>query len=102
MKIAIKSASILTVIASATLVIGACGETEIDEGKAEAEIAAGYEEQVPGSEVEGVDCPDEIGNEQGSTAVCVMTLADGSVGDIDVEVLDDEGNIRWDVANPVE
>ncbi len=86
----------------AAVAVGACGETEIDEGKAEEEIAAGYEEQVPGAEVEGVECPDEIGNEEGSTAVCVMTLIDGSSGDIDVEVLDDEGNIRWDVADPAE
>jgi hypothetical protein len=86
--------------AALALALAACGEVEIDPQKAEQKIASGYEEQVPGQTVESVDCPDEIDNEVGTTAVCEMTLTNGSRGEIDVRVLDEDGNIRWDVAEP--
>ena len=84
----------------AGLGLSACGTTTIDSDKAETEISKGYEQQVPGSSVDEVDCPDTIEAEAGVTATCKLTLADGNAGDINLRVLDEDGNIRWDVANP--
>ncbi len=91
----------------ATIAVAGCGDAEIDldsggidSAKAEEEIAAGYEEQVPNQDVESVVCPDEIDPEVGTEATCELTLTNGNTGEIVVKVLDEEGNIRWDVAEP--
>jgi hypothetical protein len=76
--------------------------SKIDVKKVETEITKGYEEQAAGSKVKSVKCPEEISSTKGTKATCVMTLEDGSTGDIDVKVTDDEGGIRWDVADPSE
>lgn len=96
-----KSLPVLVVVAMASLSLAACGGVVIDPQKAEDEITKDYEAQVPGSDVESVTCPDEIESADGTTAVCKMTLTDGTSGDINLEVLDDEGNISWEVADPV-
>ena len=91
---------IIVAAVASSLSLAACGETVIDVDKAESEIAKGYEQQVPGSKVKAVDCPDEIKAVAETKATCKMTLEDGSSGNINLRVLDDKGNIRWDVANP--
>lgn len=73
-----------------------CGPTQIDPAKAEREIARDFERQVEGASVTSVTCPDRIGNEPGTKAVCTMSLSDGRSGKIEVRVRGD-GNLRWDV-----
>ncbi|MFY0406031.1 DUF4333 domain-containing protein [Solicola sp. PLA-1-18] len=81
----------------ALLVLAGCGGTTIDARKAERAIAADYESQVDGAQVTSVRCPDEIDPEPGTRFGCTMRLADGSTGRIGVRVVDDAGNLRWDV-----
>lgn len=76
----------------------ACGEQAVDAAQAEDEIAKDYEAQVPDADVEAVECPGEIDAEPGTTAVCTVTLADGTTGEIEIEVLDDDGRISWILA----
>lgn len=80
--------------------LAACGDLVIDPQKAEDEIAQDYEAQQPDSEVSAVACPEQIDSAVGTKVVCTMTLTDGATGEIDVEVLDEDGNISWQVANP--
>ncbi len=79
--------------------LGGCsfGKT-IDEDKAQTEITKGFEQQVPGAEVKSLKCPDDIKAEKGETGTCDITLADGKKGTINVRVLSDDGDIRWNVA----
>ncbi len=83
---------------SAALLAGcSVGTTTIDPDKAEKEITKGFEQQVPGSEVKSLKCPDDIEAKKGETAKCDITLADGKKGTINVRVLNDDGDIRWNV-----
>jgi len=95
------SASVAGGAAAALLLLTACrgGDegTAIDPAKAERELAEAYESQVEGARVASVDCPAAIDDTIGTRAACTMRLEDGTVGTIDLRVLDDEGHLRWDV-----
>jgi hypothetical protein len=85
---------------SAALLVGcSVGTTTIDSDKAEKEITKGFEQQVPGSEVKSLSCPDDVEAKKGETAECDITLADGKKGTINVRVLNEDGDIRWNVGS---
>ena len=88
---------LLPALAAALLAGCSIGTTTIDSDKAEKKITEGFEQQVPGSEVKSLSCPDDVEAEKGQTATCDITLADGKKGTINVRVLNDDGDIRWDV-----
>lgn len=91
---------LLVPVLSAALLAGcSIGTTTIDSDKAEKEITKGFEQQVPGSEVKSLSCPDDVEAEKGQTAKCDITLADGKKGTINVRVLNDDGDIRWNVGS---
>ena len=85
--------------AASALAFGGCsiGTTTIDSDKAEEEITEGFEQQVKGSEVTKLSCPDDIEAKKDVKASCDISLADGKKGEIDVRVLNGDGDIRWDV-----
>jgi hypothetical protein len=47
--------------------------------------------------VASVDCDDNVPIEAGRVSFCLVTLADGRQGRIQVTQLDDQGNIRWEL-----
>ena len=89
---------LLLLLVPAALLGGCSFGKTIDEDKAQEEITKGFEQQVPGSEVKSLKCPDDIKAEKGQTGTCDITLADGKKGTINVRVLSDDGDIRWNVA----
>ncbi len=90
---------LLPLLLAALLAGCSIGTTTIDSGKAEKEITEGFEQQVPGSEVESLSCPDDVEAKKGETAKCDIALADGKKGTINVRVLNEDGDIRWDVGS---
>lgn len=71
----------------------ACGETTIDQDKAETFISKTVGDQA-GVRVKTVTCPDDVKAKKGDTFTCVVTGKDGTKGDVTVVQRDDEGNVR--------
>ena len=88
---------LLTPVLAAALFAGCSVGSTIDSDKAEEEITKGFEQQVPGSEVKALSCPDDVDAKKGQKATCDIALADGRKGTINVRVLNDDGDIRWNV-----
>jgi hypothetical protein len=82
------------------LVFAGCsvGSSNIDTDKAEKEITKGFEQQVPGKKVKTLECPDEVEAKKGVKTTCDIALASGEKGTINLRVLNDDGDIRWNVA----
>ena len=69
-----------------------CGDTKIDDAKAESFIEKTVAEQV-GARVESVECPTDLTAKKGETFECTVTGDDGSSGRTTVTEKDDEGNV---------
>ena len=91
---------LIVLSALSAVAVGGCsiGSTSIDSDKAEKEITKGFEQQVPGKKVKTLSCPDDVDAEKGTKTTCDIVLASGEKGTINVRVLNDDGDIRWDVA----
>jgi len=70
--------------------------TGIDVDAIESSVAADLGAQVGGEWT--VQCPDDIPLEQGLTANCSATSADGQSTMINVTQTDDQGNVSWETA----
>jgi hypothetical protein len=74
------------------------GSSNIDSDKAEKEITKGFEQQVPGKKVKTLDCPDDVEAKKDVKTTCDIVLASGEKGTINLRVLNEDGDIRWNVA----
>ncbi|WP_372791478.1 DUF4333 domain-containing protein [Paraconexibacter sp.] len=73
------------------------GGKTLNTGEAETQIAAGLTEQLGGDV--SVSCPEDVKVEKGATFECEATdPQSGETATVTVEQKDDEGNIRWEVA----
>lgn len=70
--------------------------TGLDIAKLENSIATDIAAQVGGEWT--VQCPDDIPQEQGLTANCEATSADGQSVMVNVTQTDDQGNVTWETA----
>jgi hypothetical protein len=70
--------------------------TGLDVATLESSIAADIAAQVGGEWT--VECPDDIPLEQGLTANCAATNADGETTMINITQTDDQGNVDWETA----
>ncbi len=93
--------SLLSLPLVTALVLGGCsiGTTNIDSGKAEKEISKGFEQQVPGKKVKSLSCPGDVEAKKGVTARCDIVLRSGEKGTIDLRVMNEDGDIRWNVGS---
>lgn len=82
----------LLVVAVSALAVAGC-ETTIDDEKAEKSIRDSISAEG-GAEIESVECPADQVAKKGGTFTCKITGADGSTGEADVLMADDEGHIR--------
>jgi hypothetical protein len=73
------------------------GDKTIDAGSVEEQIARNVESQG-GDGVESVDCPGGQAAKQGGTFDCIVTMDDGSERTAEVELVDDEGTFRYQLA----
>ena len=88
---------LLLPVLAATAVAGCSFGTTIDSDKAEKEITKGFEQQVPGSKVKTLSCPDDVDAKKDEKATCDIALSDGRKGTINLRVLNEDGDIRWNV-----
>lgn len=85
----------VSLAAAGILLLTGCS-TSIDVDAIESSVAADLAAQVGGEWT--VQCPDDIPLEQGLTANCGATSADGQSTMINVTQTDDQGNITWETA----
>jgi hypothetical protein len=90
------------IVVAAVAMFSACsfeasiGESGLDMDKLEDSIFEGIEEQT-GVELESVDCPDEMDQEEGLNFECKATATDGESVQVRVVQTDDEGNVDWEI-----
>ena len=77
-----------------TVALVACGETVIDSGEIESQIAGDIEEQTGTRDVE-VACPDDIEAKKGDIFECEATAPGGIKQTVEATQVDDDGNIDW-------
>jgi len=80
------------------LAFAGCGD-EIDGNKLESEIAKDADERLS-LVVDGVDCPSPD-VEEGATFTCTVTVK-GQPTELEVTQIDDDGNVRYDLAGLAE
>jgi Domain of unknown function (DUF4333) len=85
--------------ASALLLLTACGATEVDVPALEDDIVKEVKAQAD-TDVEA-QCPDQVDWEAGKSFTCDVEFDDGSTREVDVKMLDDDGQLEWNLA-PVE
>lgn len=68
----------------------------LDTAGLEEEILAGLESEM-GVDLDRAECPDSVEPRQGDVFVCRVHAADGSVGTVEVEQTDDQGNVTWEL-----
>lgn len=83
--------------ASALLVLTAgCGVTEVDVAALEKDIVSGVKEQA---EVDvDASCPEQVDWNTGESFTCDVEFEDGSTREVDVKMVDDDGNVEWSLA----
>ena len=84
-----------TLAASALLLLTACGVSEVDVDALEKDIVSQVKKQI-GVEVTA-DCPDQVDWETGKSFTCDVEAADGTTRQADVEMVDDDGNVEWNL-----
>jgi hypothetical protein len=86
--------------ASALLVLtAACGVTEVDVAALEQDIVSEVKKQ---SDIDvDASCPEQVDWNTGESFTCDVEYDDGSSGQVDVKMIDDDGNVEWSLA-PVE
>jgi len=85
-------------VIAAALAFAGCGD-ELDGGKLESEITKDADERL-NLVLDGVDCPSpEV--EEGNTFICTVTVK-GQPTELEVTQIDDEGNVRYDLAGLAE
>jgi hypothetical protein len=80
-------------IVVALLALGACGDTVIDDGKAEDAVEADLERNLD-VRVDSVECPSDVSVEAGKTFQCEVTAASGDKATATLKILDDDANVR--------
>jgi hypothetical protein len=76
--------------------LAACGEAQIDSGKAEAAINRGLTRQT-GIAIRSVSCPDDVKVERGGRFRCEAVARNGDRAQVLVTQRDDDGTVTWRV-----
>jgi len=76
--------------------VAACGDAQIDSGKAEAAIKRGLTRQT-GIDIESVRCPDDVKVERGGRFRCETVARNADRAQVLVTQRDDDGTVTWRV-----
>ena len=82
-------------VASALLALTACGVSEVDTPALEKDIVAEVDKQA-GVKVEA-SCPEQVDWNTGESFTCDVEFEDGSTREVDVKMVDDDGNVEWNL-----
>jgi hypothetical protein len=77
------------------LLLAGCGVSEVDIDALEKDIVSQVKDQA-GVEVTA-DCPDQVDWKTGESFECDVEFDDGSTRQVDVKMVDDDGNVEWNL-----
>ncbi len=86
----------LALLAVGAAGLGACGDSKIDAGKAEAAIQRDLARRT-GLAIASVSCPDDVEAKRGDTFRCLAVARNGDRASVLVTQRDDEGTVSWRV-----
>ncbi len=86
----------LALLAAGAAGLGACGDSEIDAGKAETAIRRDLARQT-GLAIASVSCPEDVKLQRGDTFRCRAVARNGDRASVLVTQRDDEGTVTWRV-----
>jgi hypothetical protein len=92
MSIAVRSGA-AAVLAAAVLIAAGCGETVIDDVKAEGAIQDSLEKSLD-EKVTSVSCPSDEEVEKGKTFDCTVDFSNGTEATATLKILDDDANVK--------
>jgi hypothetical protein len=87
-----KAVAPLLAILALALALGACGETVLDTGKTEDQLAATREKET-GKKVEEVDCPTDVEVVVGETLECTIVEAGGGRSTATLKIRNDDADL---------
>jgi len=91
MSFSIRCAAALALLAFAFAAAG-CGETVIDDVKAEGAIQSNLEKSLR-EKITAVDCPSDQEVETGKTFTCTVKFADGNEATATLKILNDDADV---------
>jgi hypothetical protein len=100
MRCSVRLLAVALSAAALAVLAGGCGDTVIDQAKAEDAVQQSLEKSLQ-SKVEAVDCPSDEKVEKGRTFSCDVTLPEGQKGIAILRILDDDANVRITTFKPV-
>ena len=84
--------------ASSLLLLTACGVSEVDVPALEDDIVSQVKKQAEADVT--AKCPDQVDWEKGESFTCDVEFDDGSTAKANVKMIDDDGNVEWELAEP--
>jgi hypothetical protein len=86
--------------AALAVLASGCGETVIDQAKAEDAVQQSLEKSLQ-SKVESVDCPSDEKVEKGRTFTCAVTLSDGQKATTTLRILNEDADVKISGFKPI-
>jgi hypothetical protein len=84
--------AVLAALAVAGLLVAGCGETVIDDVKAEGAIKSNLEKSLD-EKITSVDCPSDEEVEKGKTFTCTVKFTDGKQATATLKILNDDADV---------
>ncbi|MGC1166125.1 MAG: DUF4333 domain-containing protein [Solirubrobacterales bacterium] len=91
MRLSIRCAAALTLLVIAFVAAG-CGETVIDDVKAEGAIQSNLEKSLD-AKIKTVDCPSDQEVEKGQTFTCTVIFSDGKQATATLKILNEDADV---------
>jgi hypothetical protein len=88
----VRSALALALLGALMLVLSGCGDTVIDDVKAEEEVKASLEGSLH-EKIKEVDCPSGVKVEAGKTFTCTVDFSKNSEATATLKIRDSEANL---------
>ena len=85
--------SAIILVALATVFAAGCGGTVLDDAKTEQTLEQDLQSGA-GLKVASVECPSGVEVEKGNTFECTVTLAGGEEQAIELEILNEDADVR--------
>jgi hypothetical protein len=93
MSFSARSAAAVALAAIAFAAVG-CGETVIDDSKAEGAIQSNLEKTLD-EKIKSVDCPSDQKVEAGQTFTCTVSLSDGKQATATLKILNKDADVSF-------
>ncbi len=92
--------SVAIALSAAALAIAGCGDTVIDDSKAEDAVKADVESNLKVT-VTSVDCPSDIKVEAGKTFDCIVTAKGGNKARATLKIINSDADVNFVDLKPV-